>query len=128
MVIDKKEFYKRFNDRVLTPLQHTCNLLQIVPKITFLNEEFSVIINIVLFYTGFPKIKDRDDLDEIYYFQEDIATKTLKDFYKDFVKENFEVKENDDIFFFRYSDLNHNTAIFIGGDNFDGFNITLTEE
>ena len=98
-----------------------------------MEEDFSTIINVVLFYTGYYDIKNDDLLVEIYNFQMDISTNKLKEFYEDFVKHflysNIEnIKENTDISFFRVSDMNYNTAIFFGGDNFDGFNITYTDE
>lgn len=126
--MDEKEFKKRFYENVLILLQKTCTLLDIKYHVNYLNEEFSTIINVVLFYTGYPKIKHDDQLTEIYTFQMDIAHEKLMEFYKDFVKENFLLTENDNVLFFRYSDLNHNTAIFFSGDNYDGFNFTLTDE
>ena len=128
--MEKEEFLKDFNERVLIPLQKTCSLLNIRPHINYMEEDFSTIINVVLFYTGYYDIKDDGLTVEIYNFQMDIATNKLKDFYKDFVKKIFNgnLTENDDILFYRISDMNYNTAIFFGGDNFDGFNITLTEE
>ena len=132
--MEKEEFIKNFNERVLIPLQKTCSLLNIRPHINYMEEDFSTIINIVLFYTGYYDIKNDDLMVEIYNFQMDIATNKLKDFYKDFVKHLFNseieepIKEDTDIFFYRVSDMNYNTAIFYGGDNFDGFNITFTDE
>ena len=132
--MEKEEFLKDFNERVLIPLQKTCSLLDIQPNINYMEEDFSTIINIVFFYTGYYKIKENDLMVEIYNFQMDIATNKLKEFYKDFVKHIFNgeieehIKENTDINFFRVSDMNYNTAIFFGGDNFDGFNITYTDE
>lgn len=132
--MEKEEFIKDFNERVLIPLQKTCTLLNIRPHINYMDEDFSTIINIVLFYTGYYSIKDDDLMVEIYNFQMDIATNKLKEFYKDFVKKIFNseikehIKENTDITFFRVSDMNYNTAIFFGGDNFEGFNITYTDE
>ena len=131
--MEKEEFLKDFNERVLIPLQKTCSLLNIRPHINYMEEDFSTIINVVLFYTGYYDIKNDDLLVEIYNFQMDISTNKLKEFYEDFVKHflysNIEnIKENTDISFFRVSDMNYNTAIFFGGDNFDGFNITYTDE
>lgn len=126
--MEEKDFKKKFFDRVLNFLQNTCNLLDIKFNVTYLEEDFSTIINVVLFYTGYSKIKDDDNKEEIYNFQMDIATETLKEFYKDLVKEIFDVKENEDIFFYRISDMNFNTSIFFSGDNYDGFNITYTDE
>ena len=132
--MEKEEFIKNFNERVLIPLQKTCSLLNIRPHINYMEEDFSTIINIVLFYTRYYDIKNDDLMVEIYNFQMDIATNKLKDFYKDFVKHLFNseieepIKEDTDIFFYRVSDMNYNTAIFYGGDNFDGFNITFTDE
>ena len=130
MKVIKDEFLKDFNERVLIPLQKTCSLLNIRPHINYMEEDFSTIINIVLFYTGYYDIKEDDLMVEIYHFQMDIATNKLKDFYKDFVNKIFNgnLTENDDISFFRVSKMNYNTAIFFGGDNFDGFNITYTDE
>ena len=131
--MEKEEFIKDFNDLVLK-LQNTCNLLKIQPHINYMNEDFSTIINVVLFYTGYEAIKNKEDLEELYNFQMDIATSQVKEFYKDFVKHIFNgeieepIKENTDVSFFRVSELNYNTAIFFGGDNFDGFNITYTDE
>ena len=129
-VIKEDEFLKDFNERVLIPLQKTCSLLNIRPHINYMEEDFSTILNIVLFYTGYYDIENDDLMVEIYNFQMDIATNKLKDFYEDFVKKIFNenLTENDDITFFRVSDMNYNTAIFFGGDNFDGFNITYTDE
>ena len=128
--MEKEEFIKEFNERVLIPLQKTCTLLEINPNINYMEEDFSTILNIVLFYTGYYKIKDDDLMVEIYNFQMDIATNKLKEYYKDLVKKYFgtNLTENDDMLFFRVSDMNYNTSIFFGGDNFDGFNITLTDE
>ena len=134
MKVTKENFIKEFYERVLIPLEKTCSLLNIRPHINYMEEDFSTIINIVLFYTGYYDIKNDDLMVEIYNFQMDIATDKLKEFYKDFVKHLFNgeieehIKENTDISFFRVSDINHNTAIFFGGDNFDGFNITYTDE
>ena len=128
--MEKEEFIKEFNERVLIPLQKTCTLLEINPNINYMEKDFSTILNIVLFYTGYYKIKDDDLMVEIYNFQMDIATNKLKEYYKDLVKKYFgtNLTENDDMLFYRISDMNYNTSIFFGGDNFDGFNITLTDE
>lgn len=132
--MEKEEFMKNFNEQVLIPLQKTCSLLNIRPHINYMEEDFSTIINVVFFYTGYYDIKEDDLMVEIYNFQMDIATNKLKEFYKDFVKHLFNssieenIKENTDVFFFRISDMNYNTSIFFGGDNFDGFNITYTDE
>jgi hypothetical protein len=132
--MEKEEFLKKFNECVLIPLQKTCSLLDIRPHINYMDEDFSTIINVVLFYTGYSDIKSDSDLFNVYNFQMEIATAKLKEFYKDFIKHLFNseidehIKENTDISFFRVSDMNYNTAIFFGGDNFDGFNITYTDE
>ena len=132
--LTKENFIKKFYERVLIPLEKTCSLLDIKPNINYMEEDFSTIINIVLFYPGYYKIKKDDLMIEIYCWQTDIAHDKLLEFYKDFVKHIFNgeieehIKDDTDISFFRVSNLNYNTAIFFGGDNFDGFNITYTDE
>ena len=80
--MEKEKFLKEFDERVLIPLQKTCTLLNIRPHINYMEEDFSTIINVVFFYTGYYDIKDDDLNVEIDNFQMDIATNKLKEYYE----------------------------------------------
>ena len=137
-----------FYEMVYKPIRDRCNLVNIEFSFNYIKREFTNTLQISLFYSEiFSGNSESDILSETFAKQQLFACKCLQRYYDVIVfgffgeysknyLENLQKKEDNIKGFdnsryegiFRITNQNFNTAYFYGGDNFDGFIITDTEE
>lgn len=129
-----------FQEMVLNEIDKYCTLIKVEYSFNYFEKDFTTIMQVNLFYNeSFEIHSESDTLTEIFCNQQDFACRCLSNFFAiivfhffgDYAKkylENIQDTEYKYSNMFKVSKDHYNTALFYGGDNFDGFSITSTDE